>query len=94
MEDKMRKKELLLCNASGLHARPATVFIEKAKTFQSKLTIQLKGSEVAGNAKSIITLLALGAGLGDTILLTADGTDEEEAIKELSLLIESGFGEV
>lgn len=90
----MYRKEVIVRNPTGLHARPASEFVAKAKKFQSKISICRKGGEKTGNAKSIIVLLSMGLCQGETAELTADGLDEAEAIDALVELIESGFGEL
>lgn len=87
----MIEKELKILNHSGLHTRPASQFVKTANQFKSDITVY-KGDSSA-NGKSIISIIALGASKGSTIRLTADGEDEEEAIKALSELIENKFGE-
>ena len=82
-------------NKTGLHARPASVFVLKAKTYTSRVFIRnldVKDSERI-NAKSIVLLLAEGIGQGTRIEISASGPDEKEAVDELCRLIETGFGE-
>ena len=81
-------------NISGLHARPASEFVARAKGFQSKISIRRTESDKpVGNAKSIIVLLSMGICQGESVEITAEGPDEQEAVAELTALIESGFGE-
>ena len=75
---------------SGLHARPASVFVQKAKEFQSKIT--LSKNEKTVNAKSILSVLSLGAEQGDQVVLKASGDDAATAIDGLSLLLEGDMG--
>jgi len=77
--------EIELVNESGLHARPASRFVSSCQKFKSKITIEKDGIIV--NGKSILSLMTLGASLGDIIKINADGDDEVEAIKELKELI-------
>ncbi|MCI1664962.1 MAG: HPr family phosphocarrier protein [Atopobiaceae bacterium] len=81
-------------NASGLHARPASMFVLKAKGFTSDISIEDvdKGSAPA-NAKSIMMILAQGMGCGTTVRITAKGPDERAAVDSLIDLLESGCGE-
>jgi phosphocarrier protein HPr len=79
----MVEKEILISNATGLHARPASDFILEAKKFQSAVTIQKKGEGVPLNGKSIMKVLSLGVVQGDTVILTASGADEEACLKAL-----------
>ncbi|SHJ62653.1 HPr family phosphocarrier protein [Paramaledivibacter caminithermalis] len=85
------KKNVKIINESGLHARPAAVFVKSASQFKSDINIELNGSIF--NAKSIMNILSLGAKKGDEITIVADGPDEKEAIDCLVNLIESKFGE-
>ena len=91
----MYKKETVIKNATGLHARPASEFIKKAKEFQSKLTIQRTDGSVAKNtnAKSMVTLLSLALACGEKVEISGEGSDEVVAVDTLVALIESGFGE-
>lgn len=78
-------------NASGLHARPAGMFVKKAAEFKSTVEVIAKGKTV--NAKSIMGIMSLGLGQGDELTIVANGEDQEAAIAALAELIESGFGE-
>ena len=75
----------------GLHARPATFFIQKATEFKS--TIWIEKDERRVNAKSLLGVLSLGIVKGTAVNLIADGNDENEAISTLSDLIASDFSE-
>lgn len=90
----MVTKEITLLNASGLHARPASDFVNKASTFSSKITIRRVGEAEASNAKSIMMVLSAGFSHGHTVEISAQGADEEEAVSALAALIEGGFGEL
>ena len=87
----MLMKRATLTNQVGLHARPATFFIQKANEFKSSIWIERDERKV--NAKSLLGVLSLGVVKGGEITLIADGEDEEEAIAALIELIESNFGE-
>ncbi len=87
----MITKEVVINNQVGLHARPATFFIQKANEFKSSIWVEKEERRV--NAKSLLGVLSLGIVKGTTITIIADGTDEEEAIKTLSELIDSDFSE-
>ncbi|GEM_PF-82556 len=90
----MISKQATIINKTGLHARPASDFVLKAKKFESKITIRnIDGNSEAVNAKSIIRLLAEGMGQGTKIEIVTEGPDEQQAADELVTLIESGFGE-
>jgi phosphocarrier protein len=87
----MKKKTVTLTNGSGLHARPATLFVNAAQKFEADIFVEKDGTEI--NGKSILGILTLGAAQGSTITVIAKGTDEDKAVTELIELIESGFGE-
>ena len=91
----MYSKETIIKNPSGLHARPASEFVQKAKEFKSKINIQHTGDDSQiGNAKSMIKLLALCFSQGDSITISAEGDDETAAVDALVSIVESGFGEI
>ena len=87
----MSKKEAVINNQVGLHARPATFFIQKANEFKSSIWIEKDERRV--NAKSLLGVLSLGIVKGTTVTLVADGADEQEAIDTLTALINSDFSE-
>lgn len=84
-------KEVLVQNKVGLHARPATFFIQKANEFKSSIWVEKEERRV--NAKSLLGVLSLGIVGGTNIRIIADGSDEEEAVNSLVELVESGFAE-
>ncbi len=90
----MLSKQTTIVNATGLHARPASAFVNLAKGFECDVTIKDvdKGTEPV-NAKSIMKILAAGLSTGTTVEVICDGPDEEKALEELVALIDSGFGE-
>ena len=75
----------------GLHARPATFFIQKANSFKSSIWVEREDRRV--NAKSLLGVLSLGIVKDMTITLLADGPDETDALEGLANLIETGFNE-
>ncbi len=87
----MYGKDVLVQNKTGLHARPATFFIQKANEFKS--TIWVEKDERRVNAKSLLGVLSLGILGGTTIKIFADGPDETNAVEGLVSLVESGFAE-
>ena len=87
----MFSKEFTVNNQVGLHARPATFFIQKANEFKSGIWVEKDERRV--NAKSLLGVLSLGIIKGTAITLIADGTDEEEAVGALADLISSNFAE-
>ena len=84
-------KQATVNNQVGLHARPATFFIQKANEFKS--TIWVEKDEQRVNAKSLLGVLSLGIIKGSTIDLIADGTDEKDAVDALVELISSDFAD-
>jgi len=88
----MKELEIVVKNDTGLHSRPADVFVRTAKLFESKITVS-KG-EKAANAKTIIKVILLNVSQDDAIKITAEGPDEDEAVEELKLLIESDFEKI
>ena len=87
----MYTQEITINNEVGLHARPATFFIQKANEFKSSIWVEKDERRV--NAKSLLGVLSLGIVKGTTISLIADGPDEEAAINALVELIGSDFSE-
>ena len=87
----MVTKEVVINNQVGLHARPATFFIQKANEFKSSIWIEKEDRRV--NAKSLLGVLSLGIVKGTAVNLIADGNDENEAISTLSDIIASDFSE-
>lgn len=88
----MKTREVVITNASGLHARPATFFIQKANCYKSTIWVEKEDRKV--NAKSLLGVLSMGIAKGMTITLIADGQDEENALNGLTALIESGFADI
>lgn len=87
----MVTQEVTINNEVGLHARPATFFIQKANEFKSGIWVEK--DELRVNAKSLLGVLSLGITKGTTITLLADGSDEKEAVAALSELVSGNFGE-
>ena len=84
-------KSVTINNQVGLHARPATFFIQKANTYRSSVWVVKDDRKVS--AKSLLGVLSIGIAKGMTITLAADGEDEKEAIDGLVELIETGFND-
>lgn len=76
------KKEVIVKNKTGLHARPAAIFVQIANKYESEITILKDDQKV--NGKSIMGILMLAAEKGSKIVIEADGSDAEEAVNELS----------
>ncbi|MBQ7968603.1 MAG: HPr family phosphocarrier protein [Clostridia bacterium] len=87
----MISREVMISNNIGLHARPATFFIQKANSFKSSIWVEKEERRV--NAKSLLGILSLGIVKGMTITVIADGPDENEAVDGLIDLVNTGFGE-
>ena len=87
----MVSNEVTVQNSVGLHARPATFFIQRANEFKSSIWVEKEERRV--NAKSLLGILSLGIVGGTTIRIIADGPDEEAAVKGLVDLVDSGFAE-
>ena len=87
----MISKAITITNETGLHARPASMFVNTASKFKSELMV--KKGEKRVNAKSILAILSMGITKGAEITISADGADEEEAMNALTALAESNFDE-
>lgn len=87
----MISREVTIKNNVGLHARPATFFIQKANSYKSSIWVEKDDRRV--NAKSLLGVLSLGIVKGMTINMIADGADENEALAGLAELIDTGFSE-
>ena len=87
----MYVKDVLVQNQVGLHARPATFFIQKANEFKSSIWVEKEERRV--NAKSLLGVLSLGIVGGTNFRIIADGSDEEAAVDGLVNLVQSGFAE-
>ncbi len=84
-------KDVMVQNQVGLHARPATFFIQKANEFKSSIWVEKEERRV--NAKSLLGVLSLGIVGGTDIRIIADGADEEDAVEALVALVQSGFAD-
>ena len=87
----MYTQEIIISNDVGLHARPATFFIQKANEYKCGIWVEKDDRRV--NAKSLLGVLSLGIAKGTAITLIADGNDEKEAVNALVELVSSNFGE-
>ena len=81
----MLSRDVTIVNDVGLHARPATFFIQKANSYKSSIWIEKEDRRV--NAKSLLGVLSMGIVKGTVITLIADGADEEDAVEGLEKLI-------
>ena len=91
MSSDIRTKSVTISNEEGLHARPASLFAQIANQFNSQISVARGEESVDG--KSILSILTLGATQGVRLIIRAEGTDADLAVKQLSQLVESGFGE-
>ena len=87
----MYLKDVTVKNQVGLHARPATFFIQKANEFKSSVWVEKEERRV--NAESLLGVLSLRIGGGTNIRIIADGVDEQAAVDSLVKLVESAFAE-
>lgn len=85
----MFKDQVVLMNETGLHARPASVFVKEASKYKSSITITKDNKEY--NAKSIMSVLSMGAIKDDSIIVQAEGDDAEQAVKSLIKLVKNNF---
>lgn len=89
----MVQKEVTVTNPTGFHLRPAGVLCEAAVRYRSHIVFRYNNGTDEASMKSVLSILGAGVRRGDTITLVCDGEDENEALAELSDLIESGFSE-
>lgn len=87
----MVKKDFLIVNKLGLHARASALFVKTASRFAADVKLAKEGVEV--NGKSIMGIMMLAASKGTTVTLSLDGADEAEALVTIGELITNGFGE-
>ena len=87
----MKQKELLIENKLGLHARAAAQIVKSASAYSSKIMLIKDGLEVDG--KSIMGIMMLAAAKGSSVMLQANGADEEKAVAGLERLFKDKFGE-
>lgn len=87
----MQEKEVTILNSSGLHARPAVLFVQQANKYKCAVKIEKDGRQV--NAKSILLVLSLGISKNSKIKIITEGENEKELLDSLINLIENKFGE-
>jgi phosphotransferase system HPr (HPr) family protein len=90
----MVERTLLIKGRLGLHARAAAKLVRVASQFNSQVTLRRVDGDLAVDAKSILSILMLAASRGTSLLVSAEGNDEEKAIAEIERLFADGFGEV
>lgn len=87
----MKEKTFTITDDTGVHARPATLLVNKAGQYQSEVELQYNGKTV--NLKSIMGVMSLGVPKGAEIKVTADGNDEEQALEGIEEVIKQHLGE-
>lgn len=87
----MISRSITIKNSLGLHARPATFFIQKANSYKCSIWVEKEDCRV--NAKSLLGILSLGISKDTTVTIIADGADEEDAVNGLADLVDGGFAE-
>lgn len=85
------EQKVIITNETGIHARPASMFVQTAAKFKSKITVAAKGKTV--DAKSILMIMGMGLTKGTEVTIKADGADANDAVKTLVALVKSKFGE-
>jgi len=83
--------KVVIANKAGIHARPASMLVQTATKFQSKIKLAAKGKSI--DAKSILMIMSLGLVKGTEVVISADGADADAAVKAIKDLVESKFGE-
>ena len=89
----MVSEKVKIKNPTGLHLRPARLFCKTAMQFKCSITFKARDGEMTSNAKSVLSVLGACIKSGDEIELICSGEDEEEALKEMVAIVESGLGE-
>jgi phosphocarrier protein len=87
----IHEEEVMVANKQGLHARPVTLFVQLANSFDAKIEV-VKGAVVV-DGKSIMAMLRLAAERGSVLRIKANGKDSADAVARLVALVKSGFGE-
>ena len=88
----VQTRTVIIANKRGLHARAAAKFVTLAERFGASVEV-VRGDEPPVSARSIMGLMMLGAGIGSTVRLSAEGFDAKEALDAAAALIEAGFNE-
>ncbi|MCG8481832.1 MAG: HPr family phosphocarrier protein [Clostridia bacterium] len=87
----MTKIDVVINNKSGLHARPASLFVKEVNQYKSDITVIKEGQSY--NGKSIMSVLSMGIPQGQYVTIMAEGEDEKEAIEAIKKLVDNNFGE-
>lgn len=88
----MQVSTITVKHETGLHARPAALFVQVASKFQSRIWVELGSKKV--NAKSIMGVMSLSVSKGDEVVLIADGKDEKKAMAAITQLVNSNFKDI
>lgn len=86
-------REVTIKNKLGLHARPASLFVQMASGFDSEITVTREGAPEPADGKSLMSMLILTATCGTVLVIKGEGKDSEEAVQALAELVERGFDE-
>ena len=87
----MKEKNVTVINRAGIHARPSALLVQTTKNFKSNIYFEIDHDRI--NAKSIMSIITLGAAYGTKIKIIAEGEDEKDAVDIIARLFESKFEE-
>ena len=90
----MLESRVKICNPLGLHARAAAQLVRLAEKFQSDLKLRRTDNSVVADAKSILSVLTLAASKGVELEITAEGEDQNKALRAVEEIFKRGFGEI
>jgi phosphocarrier protein len=85
------QQRVTVAHESGLHARPASKFVQTASEFESRIDVGRPSEEKRADAKSSIAVISLGVDSGEEIEITAEGSDSDDAVERLVALVENDF---
>lgn len=88
----MKTATVTIANRLGLHARPSAMVVERAASYESEVWLEKEGLKI--NAKSIMGIMMLAAEQGSQLIITTEGSDEEQALLGMKEILGSGFGEI
>ena len=87
----MVKRTVRVENATGFHARPASIFVREAEKFKSKIELHANGK--IADATDLVRIMSMGLSKGTEVLIQAEGMDESQAVESLAHIIKSDFSE-
>lgn len=90
----MLERSVTICNTLGLHARAAAKLVRLASKFESSIHLKRVDTGVTANAKSILSILYIAAGIGSSVSITTEGRDEADAMDAIEQIFLNGFGEI